>query len=206
MNIGTSTPGAGGIPPTEGVPPWNSKGILPPVIPGESGSSPHRSPYPVDMHTFALQFGTSPERMEILNGLLQFRSGLYELNIIDGFQWLDGSFVENIELIETRSPEDIDVVTYFWLPPGETQQSLREKAEWLFDKAQCKKRYAVDSYFFDLGEPMDIERIKLISYWYSMWSHRRDHHWKGFVQVDLDPSTDAQVRASLNINEISSHE
>jgi hypothetical protein len=29
-----------------------------------------------------------------------------------------------------------------------------------------------------------------ISYWYSMWSHRRNGLWKGFVQVDISQGQD----------------
>lgn len=39
--------------------------------------------------------------------------------------------------------------------------------------------------------------VKVIAYWYSLWSHRRDDSWKGFVQVDLDPEQDAAVRQSI---------
>lgn len=38
--------------------------------------------------------------------------------------------------------------------------------------------------------PMSAVTIQRVSYWYSMWSHRRDGVWKGFVQVDLDPMQD----------------
>jgi uncharacterized protein YfaQ (DUF2300 family) len=35
------------------------------------------------------------------------------------------------------------------------------------------------------------------AYWYSVWSHRRDHAWKGFVQLDLAPAGDAAAAAIL---------
>jgi hypothetical protein len=36
-----------------------------------------------------------------------------------------------------------------------------------------------------------------VAYWYSMWSHRRDGMWKGFVQIDLSPSEDTPALAIL---------
>ena len=44
-------------------------------------------------------------------GFLDFRALLHSLGINTGFQWLDGSFMENVELLEQRAPKDIDVVT-----------------------------------------------------------------------------------------------
>ncbi|WP_414651656.1 DUF6932 family protein [Hafnia paralvei] len=34
------------------------------------------------------------------------------MGLAEGFQWVDGSFTENIELIERRTPNDVDVVTF----------------------------------------------------------------------------------------------
>jgi hypothetical protein len=32
--------------------------------------------------------------------------------------------------------------------------------------------------------------VTAVSYWYSMWSHRRNGLWKGFVQVDIAEEED----------------
>ena len=58
----------------------------------------------------------------------------------------------------------------------------------------------VDGYFCELGGPVDAYQIRRIAYWYSMWSHRRDGLWKGFVQVDLDPSQDGLAQKILTAN------
>lgn len=57
----------------------------------------------------------------------------------------------------------------------------------------------MDAYFAVLGQPTDQWQVKNIAYWYSLWSHRRDGLWKGFVQVDLDPAQDGDARAVLNL-------
>lgn len=188
------------------LPQWNGVGVLPPVRPEMPGNSPERSPYRVPLAGFVDRFATSPERMAILEGLLRFRGKLHELGIVSGFQWLDGSFLEQIEILENRHPRDMDVVTFFDIPPGENQRSLLQKAGQLFDQKHLKATYGVDGYFNVLGQLVDARQVQSIAYWYSMWSHRRDGLWKGFVQVDLDPSQDADARAVLNISGGAQHE
>ena len=183
------------------LPRWNAVGVLPPIRPEMPGNSPERSPYRVSLADFVDQFATSPERIKILDGLLRFRGKLHELGIVSGFQWLNGSFLEQIEILEARHPRDMDVVTFFDMPAGENQRSLFQKAGQLFDQSYLKVTYAVDGYFSVLGQAVDARQIQGITYWYSMWSHRRDGLWKGFVQVDLNPFHDTDAKAILNISE-----
>ena len=184
---------------TEGtIPSWNSIGVLPPIRPLQKGHSPDRSPYIADLLTVVDRFAISEERVKILRGLLQFRSKMHLAGITSGFQWIDGSFLENVEITKGRPPRDMDVVTFFHLPEGESQASLVYKFETLFDQEALKGKYFVDSYPVVLGDPMDSLKVKIISYWYSMWSHRRDGLWKGFVQVDLDPTQDIDACAILD--------
>ncbi|AAM71918.1 MAG TPA: hypothetical protein DEB17_02130 [Chlorobaculum sp.] len=177
------------------VPAWNNAGVLPPIRPNASGNSGDRSPYVVDLATVFDYFSTSPERKTILDGLLRFRADLHTAGITSGFQWLDGSFFEQIETLEKRPPKDMDVVTFFHLPQGWDQRSLVQHHGSLFDQKLVKKNYAMDAYFIVLGQPTNNWHVKNITYWYSMWSHRRDGLWKGFVQVDLDPAQDGPARA-----------
>lgn len=109
------------------LPHWSNAGVLPPVRPNHLGYSPDRSPYAVSLLTLVERFSTTPERIKILQGFLQFRAFLHELGVTSGFQWLDGSFMEQVELLESRSPNDIDVVTFFELSEGQTQRTLFEK-------------------------------------------------------------------------------
>ena len=181
------------------IPVWNSAGVLPPIRPSAPGSSPDRSPYVVDLAVLFDRFATSPERMAILDGLLRFRADLHAAGITSGFQGLDGSFLEQVEALEGRAPRDMDVVTFLDLPQGLDQRSLAQRQGVLFDQKHVKATYAMDAYFAVLGQPTDQWQVKNIAYWYSLWSHRRDGLWKGFVQVDLDPSQDSDARAILNL-------
>ena len=93
------------------IPPWTSRGVLPSIDPGDPTGG-DRSPYPASLLDVVMRFSTSPERRTILQGLLDYRAALHRMGLVSGFQWLDGSFLENIELLESRSPRDIDVVTF----------------------------------------------------------------------------------------------
>jgi hypothetical protein len=78
---------------------------------------PHlTSPYPTTIDVLTQHFATSPKRGEILRGFLAFRQTLAGIGISDGFQWLNGSFSEHIEMREQRDPRDLDVVTFFRRP------------------------------------------------------------------------------------------
>jgi hypothetical protein len=168
------------------IPDWNSTGVLPPLRPGAAGHSPDRSPYRISLSQVVERFATSPERISILHGLLDYRRQLREkAGITTGFQWLDGSFLENKEVLEGTAPKDIDVVTFFDLPPNTSQEELLTANRDLFDPESTKKLFLVDGYPFVLGNPLTPPDVRQISYWYSMWSHRRNLLWKGFVQVDV---------------------
>ncbi len=130
----------------------------------------------------------------ILLGLLDFRAVLHRLGLRQGFQWVDGSFLENIEQLENRTPNDIDVVTFV---PSMARIPERELDAEL-DHATLKGRYSVDAYFVETDELSTELLVGVSAYWYSVWSHRRTNLWKGFLQISLDPSDDQTVREQLH--------
>ena len=172
------------------IPDWNEQGVLPPVRPGAGGSSPDRAPYRAALEELVERFATSPARAEILQGLLNYRLALHQTGITAGFQWVNGSFVENVEALEGRPPNDIDVVTFCAVPDGGYAH--------LFDGDAIKDAFQVDAYFFPLNASLTAPRVHQIAYWYSMWSHRRNGLWKGFLEVDLNPDADIAARTALN--------
>lgn len=176
---------------------WNELGIIPPVSPGQVGNSPDRSPYIVPMDGFVDMFSLSDHRNRLLVKFLEYRNLWYQAGIHQGFQWIDGSFMENIELLEDRGPKDIDVVTFASIPAAISQETPPEACGLLFDHAHCKHRYHVDAYFVQTGNVVNEYTIKLVSYWYSVWSHRRDNTWKGFIQIPLDKHLDGEVLSRL---------
>lgn len=179
------------------IPSWNMAGVLPPIRPGMLGHSPDRSPYSAVLADVIERFSTSPERIKILQGLLRLRAAFHSLGVVSGFQWIDGSFLENVEALESRPPNDVDVVTYFDLPAGTSETDLVAQDPGIFDHDQVKVAYQVDHYPVVLGKSIDEFQVRQISYWYSMWSHRRDGLWKGFIQVSLDPAEDILALQTL---------
>lgn len=185
---------------TVAIPDWNAQGVIPPINELQP-TSVDRSPYTVSLTDVVLRFGLSAERRTVLDGFLRYRAALHAAGLVQGFQWLDGSFLEHVEMLESRPPNDIDVVTFYRLPVGKTQQDLQTQTPDIFPIGRAsqqilKANYHVDAYTVHLG--MVSERlVKQGTYWYSMWSHRRNPIWKGYVQVDLAPIEDVAAQAAL---------
>jgi hypothetical protein len=180
------------------IPGWNPQGVLPPADPSDPTSRLiDRSPYEVCLNDFVLRFGISSERLNLLDNLFSFRSSLHEAGLVRGFQWLDGSFCESIETLESRAPRDIDVVTFYYLPAGESQQSFSVKYPELLRRKYNYIKYHMDAYFVDIDGGVLENLISDSVYWYSVWSHRRNALWKGYLQIDLSPTDDHIARDSL---------
>lgn len=180
------------------IPNWNISGLIPPIRPGQPGHSPERSPYRIGLMDIVNKFSETPERRNILSGLLRYRQALHDLGMINGFQWLDCSFMENVETTQSRHPNDIDVVTFFILPNGIDQANLAANNVDLFNHELVKEAFKVDAYFVEIGQESDHLHVRQISYWYSMWSHTRQEKWKGFLEIDLSPIEDAEALAFLH--------
>ncbi|MBL8113144.1 MAG: hypothetical protein JNK60_09685 [Acidobacteria bacterium] len=177
------------------IPAWTADGVLPPIDLSRP-VSPERSPYVVSLTDYVLRFGGTAARRTVLDGFLRYRGDLHRIGLVQGFQWVDGSFLEDVESIERRAPNDVDVVTFYRLPPGLSQTQLSSLAGSVLDHDSVKVTYRVDAYPVNLG--MHAERLARVSaYWYSVWSHRRNQLWKGFVEVDLAPAEDATAAATL---------
>jgi hypothetical protein len=183
------------------IPDWNAQGLLPPINPA-APTSFDRSPYQISLTDFVLRYATSPERSAIIDGFLKFRAALHAVSLVQGFQWVDGSFLEHIELIEKRSPRDVDVVTFYHLCSGQTQQNLLTANPQLFFPQNTKQVYQVDAYFVQLNQPSPEPLVRQSAYWYSLWSHRRNDLWKGYLQVDLAPGEDLIAQTSLDAKQV----
>jgi hypothetical protein len=96
-----------GVPPD--IPDFTISGILPPFL-GASPTAPAlMSPYSTTLTRIAGKFCSSDPRKEIFRGLLAYRQQLSGIGLQVGFQWLSGSFMEDIEGLEARSPKDVDI-------------------------------------------------------------------------------------------------
>jgi hypothetical protein len=170
------------------IPAFNASGVLPPFIGGNPTVQASASPYEVTATELVVRFATTPERTGILNGLLTYRTQLVAAGIDNGFQWLDGSFVEDIEAIEGRPPADVDVVTFAHRPTAVANQNawvaffgsnLR-----LFDPRTLKATLKCDAYYVDLDLRPDLT-VSTAGYWYGLFAHRRTGVWKGILRLPL---------------------
>lgn len=178
---------------TVAIPVWNALGLLPPMDAASPVSS-LRSPYTVSLKDVVMRFATSAERRSVLHGFLSYRQALHKMDLQSGFQWLDGSFMEDVETLEKRPPNDMDVVTFVNLPENfspSTEDLL------VLQQETAKNQFKVDAYWVEINVLPPEQVVSRAAYWYSLWSHRRNQAWKGFLQIDLSPSEDVGALAWL---------
>lgn len=137
------------------------------------------------------RFSTTDHRKGLLRGFFRFREALRAQNIQVGFQWVDGSFTEDVEA-QGREPRDIDVVTLSYRPPMLAADAMAwtafvdaQRAGGIFDRTLNRDAFDCDTSFVDLhAAPHLIARQA--AYWNGLFSHRRDtFQWKGMLAVPL---------------------
>jgi len=144
------------------------------------------------------RFATSQPRIEILIGLLNYRERLRTLNIAQGFQWIDGSFVEDVEQTRSAPPGDVDVVTFAPRPMADSAawNTLIQANLDVFDPVQSKVTFRCDAYFVDLAKDPGLI-VRDTAYWFGLFSHQRATSlWKGMLIVPLN-SDDALARTNV---------
>jgi len=179
------------------IPPLTSSGILPPFLP-EIGptNSVGMSPYDASLAEIAENFAFTPKRVAILKGLLEYRSCLRSLGIVDGFQWIDGSYVEDCEGNRQRPPGDIDIVTFAERPGHCKSQDLwakffDENKHAFADRSHVKERYCCDAFYVDLGLPGRSIATQT-HFWFGLFSHQRiSYAWKGMLRIPLQADDDS---------------
>lgn len=163
------------------IPTFDHNDVLPPHV-GDVTQSANMSPYRVSSLEVAERFSTSPERATILLGWLDLRADLRRLNLGGGFQWLDGSFLEDVEKIRGVPPNDLDTVTFFLAPVGPVDPIL---AAVIQNHTATKNRYRVDHYLVPLADRPE-RLVDQTRFWFGLFSHQKSTAvWKGMVQVDL---------------------
>ena len=160
------------------------------------------SPYTVTASDVVTTLGITDERKQILRGWLSHRGALRGIGFVRGFQWLDGSFVED------KKPRDLDVLTFLYRPQG--IQDINGLTQLLianlnlFDRTQVKATYHLDFFPIDLNGCTETI-VDLTRYYLGLFSHRRgDDLWKGMLQVRLeDINDDISALAALGPNSVS---
>lgn len=180
------------------IPDFDHNLVLPPHL-GDPRLPGDLSPYPCTTVELVEKYNTSPERRNILEGFLNFREKLRQENLgANAFQWIDGSFLENIELQQSRAPNDIDVVTVYWGYDRAFQSNLISKFPEFASPTQAKANFSVDHYPFDAGESPQ-NTVEWSRYWALLFSHNRQGVWKGMLRIDIDTQAD-DTTALLKLN------
>jgi hypothetical protein len=147
------------------------------------------APYKVTLLEVAQQFSSSVARRAIIGGLVSYRAELLKAGITSGFQWIDGSFVEEVEKNAGRPPTDIDIITFAERPSAyldfQKWSNFVNSRKDLFLPPESKKHYKCDAYYIDMWLPPAI-LISQTRYWFGLFSHQRDTFlWKGMLEVPL---------------------
>lgn len=181
------------------IPPLNLSGVLPPFTGGDPRSPAQVAPYETSLEAVVDRYAISTERVAILLGLCAFRERLRSLQITNGYQWLCGSFTESIENLENRAPRDIDVVTFayrpFQLSSSDSWMTFVHSNLDFFNTKKSKENYKCDAYYVDLNKPPHLI-VADTTYWFGLFSHRRNGLWKGMLRVSLQ-SDDTAAKKKL---------
>lgn len=178
------------------IPTFDSNLVIPPHL-GNPIDRTQLSPYQCTTVELCKKFATSPERIKILQGLLQFRDIIAKANITSGFQWLGGSFIEDKESRLNLPPRDLDIATMF-CASNEVLVAAAKNYPILVDQPQTKLKYHLDHYLVDIAYN-PILTVDQTRYWLSIFSHTRDQIWKGMLRIELNtPEIDLEAKNILD--------
>jgi hypothetical protein len=172
------------------IPNFDHNNVLPPHL-GDPTLSVHLSPYHCTIIELCHKFCTSPYRIQILRNLVLFRQKITTLGVIFGFQWLDGSFVENIEASQARHPNDLDIVTFYGGLSIPEQRTIGINLPEFFSPVIAKSNFLLDHYAFDYGFKPEIT-VEMTRYWVQLFTHNRLGVWKGILRLPLNTPIDDQ--------------
>lgn len=178
------------------IPNFDHNLVLPPHL-GNPVNRGQLSPYPCTTLDLCQRLGTSPERRAILGKFLDFRKRLRGEGLTNGFQWVDGSFLEDVETRESRSPKDLDLVTVYWGYDRTFQTGLASRFREFASPVLSKANYSLDHYNFDAGFDPTVT-LEQTRYWILLFSHNRQGVWKGMLRIELNtPTEDTAARQEL---------
>ena len=142
------------------IPAYTHSGVLPPYVGTGPQLAAGMAPYVASASEFVARFATTPERIALLRGFLAMRQAIAGLGIRDGFQWVNGSFVEDVESLRIQPPGDIDLVT-FARRPVNAGSDAAWRGIWsanptLFVPSAAKNQFGCEAFFVDLTQKAEI--------------------------------------------------
>jgi hypothetical protein len=186
------------------VPGFDARGLLPPYI-GPDETAVDRSPYGAAMTEIVVRLAATSHRRNLLKGLLDYRQLLNGLGYTAGLQFIDGSFVEDVETREARDPKDIDVFSFLERPLRYRNDpaiwatvGFSEWSNEIVNRPHNMSRFNLDTYAVAVDQVSGLDVILATTYWSSLFAHKRiTHDWKGFLRVPLNFADDVAARALL---------
>ncbi len=194
------------------IPPFDVGGVLPSFSGADATNPADRSPYRVTIDDIVGRFATCDNRAKLLLGLNNYRAHLLSGGFVHGHQWIDGSFVEDVERLRGRPPKDIDLVTVFHRPSQYVGNDVQWQLDYrsrlhrnFFEAKLMKQQFSCDTYCIDMDHSPN-SLIRSSSYWLGLFSEQRStSRRKGIVEVPLmtDPAEavriESQIRANFNV-------
>lgn len=175
-------------------------GLLPPHHSSQNGG-PARpdelSPFLATTLELCQRFGGTLERRAILRGYLQMRQRLTDLQVVEGFQWVDGHFLEEYEKRTRKPPESIRVVTFCRTPKAIADPNYSSLFQPLMSRRVTQATFHVSHQLISLGWPAHsiIEATRMQA---AMMSHSDEGVWKGYIRIPLNtPDDDAAALQHL---------
>lgn len=179
------------------IPDFDHNHVLPPHV-GNPTNRNDLSPYPCSILELCHKFSTSTERIIILKNLVKFRIKINDLGIKIGFQWLDGSFLENIEVSQERPPRDLDIITFYGNLSMDEQNKIVASFPEFANPTLAKQNYLLDHYAIDYMFHPNVT-VEQTRYWLQLFSHNRNGVWKGMLNIPLNtPVEDTHALTFLN--------
>ena len=141
------------------------------------------SPYPATTLELCTSFGTTPERRVILKGFLKMRAALRQLEIVNGFQWVDGHFLED-DRHKKKAPDHIQVVTFCRPSPHLEDPQYADLAGTIRNRKKTREQYRVDHMPVLLTLPPE-KMIDYTRFWCNLLSHQRRGRGNHRHRMDL---------------------
>ena len=172
------------------IPIYDHNMVLPPYI-GSPTNLNDISPYACTIMELCQKFASSVERKQILVNFINFRKEIRANGMAsNAFQWIDGSFVENIEQSEQRPPNDIDVITFYHGYDDTFQVNLMAALPEFGDSQLAKAKWQVDHYAVQIDYDDYLFTFDMVRYWSLLFTHNRNGIWKGILMLQLDTAQD----------------
>jgi hypothetical protein len=168
------------------LPDFDHNHVLPPFINESPGNPANHSPYVCSINEFCEKFATTPTRIHLLKNFVKFRIKIHDSKITEGFQWVDGSFLENKEKALDQNPNDIDVATFFQVTSPDTEQKVKTDFPDFSHRKLAKDNYKLDHLLIHIPALNPYDLIRSTNFISKLFSYSRRGVFKGLVEIHLN--------------------